>query len=69
MSAHNMNLFFLPKEKTEFLAGLLFKELSELVAEAKRPGAVINHHRMNQVQELYTQVVKHRNKLIKNAIA
>jgi hypothetical protein len=66
MDAHKTNLFFLPMEKTEFLAGLLFKELTELIAEAKKPDAVINHHRINQVQDLYTQVVRHRNKLIKS---
>jgi hypothetical protein len=55
-------------EDTEFLCGLLFKELSIEVAESKKIGAVINHHRINELQRLYLKMVRHRNKLIKSKI-
>jgi hypothetical protein len=66
MSAQKENFMYMPIEKTEFLAGLLWKELTEVIAESKRPEAVINHDRINQLQDLYLSVVKHRNKINSN---
>lgn len=70
-NAHDANLLFMPKERTELLSGILWKELCDLIAAAKKPDAVINHSRINQVQELYFAVVKHRNKIkaVENKIA
>jgi len=66
MDAHKQNFMYMPIEKTEFLVGLLWKELTEVIAESKRPDAVINHERINQLQDLYLSVVKHRNKINSN---
>lgn len=62
MNAHESNLMFVTPEMTEALSGILWKELSELVAASKKPDAVINHERMNIVQKLYVDTVKHRTK-------
>ena len=60
---HTLNLMFVPLEDAELFAGLVLGKLMSTISESKKIDSDIQWRQIEELQGLYSRVVKHRNRV------
>jgi len=63
MNNHEKNMMFVPFEDAERFAELVFGKLMTTISESKKIDSDIQWRQIEELQGLYTRVVKHRNQV------